>query len=262
MSFLEINGRTVGYRLLGNPDNPLVVLAHPLGMSQAVWDDLLPILLPHYRVLSWDLPGHGSSAAWENGDISPARLVGEVLALVDQAGVERFHFVGTSIGGVIGQQLLGQAPERLLSATLTNTGAVIGTAEAWQTRAAAIREQGLPAMAVDIVPRWFGSAASEAQPALISGWNTIMGRGDANSYALLCEMLGRVDFSEQLGGHQVPLLLIGGSDDVATPPASLKALAQCCGVGEPVILEQVGHVPSVEAPESVGRELLEHISRA
>ncbi|WP_417616539.1 alpha/beta fold hydrolase [Oceanisphaera sp.] len=262
MSFLEIDGRTVGYRLLGNPENPLVVLAHPLGMTQAVWDDLLPTLLPHYRVLSWDLPGHGSSAAWENGDISPASLAGEVLALVAQADAERFHFVGTSIGGVIGQQLLGQAPERLLSATLTNTGAVIGTRDAWQTRAAAIREKGLAAMAVDIVPRWFGPAVCQAQPALLKGWNTIMGRGDANSYALLCEMLGRVDFSEQLGGHQVPLLLIGGSDDVATPPASLNTLAQCCGVGEPVILEQVGHVPSVEAPERFGHELLKHISRA
>ncbi|MFD1007218.1 alpha/beta fold hydrolase [Oceanisphaera ostreae] len=261
MSFLEIDGRTVGYRLLGNPENPLVVLAHPLGMSQAVWDELLPMLLPHYRVLSWDLPGHGSSTSWTNAEISPASLVEEVLALAEQTGAERFHFVGTSIGGVIGQQLLGQAPDRLLSATLTNTGAAIGTADAWQTRAAAIREQGLPAMAVDIVPRWFGPAASQKQPALLKGWNTIMGRGDANSYALLCEMLGRVDFSEQLRDHKVPLLLIGGSDDVATPPASLQTLAQCCGVEEPIILEQVGHVPSVEAPGRFGQMLLEHINR-
>lgn len=260
MSFLEIDGRTVGYRLLGNPENPLVVLAHPLGMSQAVWDDLLPMLLPNYRVLSWDLPGHGSSAAWTNGDISPASLAAEVLALVEQAGAERFHFVGTSIGGVIGQQLLSEHAERLLSATLTNTGAVIGTAQAWQTRAAAVREQGLAAMAVDIVPRWFGPTACEAQPALLKGWNTVMGRGDAHSYALLCEMLGRADFSAHLKGHEVPLLLIGGSDDVATPPASLNTLAQCCGVGEPVILEHVGHVPSVEAPAVFGRWLLAHIA--
>ncbi|GHA27430.1 alpha/beta fold hydrolase [Oceanisphaera arctica] len=259
MSFLEIDGRTVGYRLLGDPALPLVVLAHPLGMSQAVWDDLLPILLPHYRVLSWDLPGHGCSAAWRGEEITPASLANELLALIDQVGIAQFHFVGTSIGGVIGQQLLGQAPERLLSATLTNTGAVIGTAQAWQTRAAAVREQGLAIMAVDIVPRWFGPAACEAHPALVKGWNIIMGRGDANSYSLLCEMLGRADFSEHLKDHEVPLLLIGGSDDVATPPASLRTLALCCGAGEPVILEQVGHVPSVEAPLAFGRQLLAHI---
>lgn len=260
MSFLEINGRTVGYRLLGDAEQPLLVLAHPLGMSQAVWDELLPGLLPHYRVLSWDLPGHGSSAAWCGNEITPAALAAEVLALAEVAGAERFHFVGTSIGGVIGQQLLSQHAERLLSATLTNTGAVIGTALAWQTRAAAVREQGLAIMAADIVPRWFGPAACEAQPALLKGWNTIMGRGDANSYALLCEMLGRADFSEQLKGHEVPLLLIGGSDDVATPPASLQILAECCGVGEPVILDKVGHVPSVEVPAQFAELLLKRVS--
>ncbi|WP_298718054.1 alpha/beta fold hydrolase [uncultured Oceanisphaera sp.] len=261
MSFLEINGRAVGYRLLGDSALPLVVLAHPLGMSQVVWDELLPGLLPHYRVLSWDLPGHGSSAAWSGNEITPAALAAEALALAEVAGAERFHFVGTSIGGVIGQQLLSQHAERLLSATLTNTGAVIGTRDAWQTRAAAVREKGLAAMAVDIVPRWFGPKACEAQPALLKGWNTIMGRGDANSYSLLCEMLGACDFSDRLGEPGVPLLLVGGRDDVATPPESLEHLACCAEAGEPVILEQVGHVPSVEAPESVGRLLLEHIGK-
>ncbi|MDX1269772.1 MAG: alpha/beta hydrolase, partial [Oceanisphaera sp.] len=245
MSFLEINGRTVGYRLLGDAEQPLLVLAHPLGMSQAVWDELLPILLPHYRVLSWDLPGHGSSAAWNGNEITPAALAAEALALAEVAGAERFHFVGTSIGGVIGQQLLSAHAERLLSATLTNTGAVIGTPEAWQSRAAAVREQGLDIMAADIVPRWFGPAACEAQPALLKGWSTIMGRGDANSYALLCEMLGACDFSDRLGEPGVPLLLVGGRDDVATPPESLEHLACCAEADEPVILDKVGHVPSV-----------------
>ncbi|MBO1520762.1 alpha/beta fold hydrolase [Oceanisphaera pacifica] len=261
MSFLELNGRAVAYRLLGDASLPLVVLAHPLGMSQAVWDELLPELLPHYRVLSWDLPGHGSSTAWTKGDITPAGLASELLALLDQAQVERFHFVGTSIGGVIGQQLLNQAPERLLSATLTNTGAVIGTQQAWQTRAAAVQEEGLAAMAVDIVPRWFGPAATLAQPALISGWNTIMGRGDAKSYALLCEMLGRFDFSQQLGKSTVPLLIIGGSDDLSTPPESLRTLAEYCKTSQPVIMEKVGHVPAVEAPASFISLLLSHINK-
>ncbi|WP_116475755.1 alpha/beta fold hydrolase [Zobellella maritima] len=259
MSFLEINGRVVGYRLLGDASLPLVVLAHPLGMSQAVWDELLPALLPRYRVLTWDLPGHGSSAAWRGEQITPASLAAEVLALAEAAGAEHFHFAGTSIGGVIGQQLLSRHGDRLLSATLTNTGAVIGTRDAWQTRAAAVREKGLVSMAVDIVPRWFGPAACQAQPALLQGWNTIMGCGDANSYALLCEMLGRADFREQLGNHKVPLLLVGGSDDVATPPESLRALAQCCGTGDPVILDKVGHVPSVECPERFSRLLLAHL---
>lgn len=258
MAFLKHNGRTVCYRLLGDSAKPLLMLAHPLGMTQAVWDDMIPALLDSFRVLTWDLPGHGASAAWpgDRDQINPEDLAQEALALASAAEAENFHFVGTSIGGVIGQQLLSMHADRLLSATLTNTGAVIGTPDAWNTRSASVLEVGLSTMAVDIVPRWFGPAACEQQPALVEGWRVIMGRGDNRSYALLCEMLGNVDFREQLQATDVPLQLIGGSDDVATPPETLKALANVIGAADPVILEHVGHVPSVERPDVFSQMLL------
>lgn len=250
MAFLKHKGRTVCYRLLGDSTKPLLVLAHPLGMTQDVWDDMLPALLGKFRVLTWDLPGHGASAAWPEASdqITPEDLAQEAIALAIVAGADNFHFVGTSIGGAIGQQLVSEHSERLLSATLTNTGAVIGTPETWNSRSANVLELGLPAMAVDIVPRWFSPATCEQQPALVEGWRVIMGRGDDRSYALLCEMLGRVDFRGKLGQHRVPLLLIGDSDDVATPPDTLRALANVSGTAEPVILDHIGHVPSVECP--------------
>lgn len=256
MAFLNINGRSVAYRLLGSEANPLVVLAHPLGMSQAVWDDIMPRLLPRYRVLTWDLPGHGASQAWGEASIAPADLAAEALALADHAGVERFHFVGTSIGGVVGQQLISEHAERLLSATLTNTGAVIGNAELWNTRAERIREEGLAAMSKEIVPRWFAPACFEAEPALKAGWCTQMGRGDDDSYARLCEMLGRTDFTGRLSGKQVKTRLLGGGEDLATPPASLQALAAECDNAPLTILDGVGHIPSVEAPELFAELLL------
>lgn len=264
MAFLEIDGRSVAYRLLGGEALPLVVMAHPLGMTQAVWDEVLPALLGRYRVLTWDLPGHGASAAWPQaaGEITPERLTDEALALVEHAGAARFHFVGTSIGGVIGQQLLVQAPERLLSATLTNTGAVIGNTELWTTRAGRVRQEGLAAMAGEIVPRWFAPALLEAQPALGAGWKTQMARGDDESYARLCEMLGRTDFSGTLSGHDVPVHLLGGREDVATPPATLEVLAGECGDAPLEILDNVGHVPSVERPVAVAERLLRSLGAA
>ncbi|WP_165857535.1 alpha/beta fold hydrolase [Marinobacter sp. JSM 1782161] len=258
MAFLKHNGRTVAYRLLGAPDKPLIVLAHPLGMSQAVWDDLLPSLLGQFRVLTWDLPGHGASAAWpaSAGPITPEALAAETLALVQQADAESFHFIGTSIGGVIGQQLLIGHGSRLLSATLTNTGAVIGTPQAWQDRAGKCRELGVDGIAADIVPRWFGPAATQRQPALIEGWTVQMGRGDSESYALLCEMLGRVDFSDRLPDGPTPVRLIAGADDLATPPSALENLGRHLGGVAVSVLGGVGHVPSEEAPEIFLKELL------
>ncbi|MBZ5487542.1 alpha/beta fold hydrolase [Halomonas aquamarina] len=260
MAFLEINGRCVAYRLLGAQTNPLVVLAHPLGMSQAVWDDVIPALLPRYRVLTWDLPGHGASQAANGERITPADLAAEALALADLAGASRFHFAGTSIGGVVGQQLIKVHGERLLSATLTNTGAVIGNPELWNTRANRVRDEGLAAMAQEIVPRWFSQKAFEASPALKAGWCVQMGRGDDESYAQLCEMLGRDTFTGQLAGKGVKVQLLGGSDDLATPPATLEALAEELDGAPLEVFEGVGHVPSVEAPARLAENVLELLS--
>ncbi|QJQ94194.1 MULTISPECIES: alpha/beta fold hydrolase [Halomonadaceae] len=263
MAFIEYNGRSVAYRLLGAEALPLVVLAHPLGMTQAVWDDILSALLPRYRVLTWDLPGHGASQAWpvEGGEITPATLAHEALALADQAGASRFHFVGTSIGGVVGQHLIAEHAERLYSATLTNTGAVIGNADLWTTRAGRVRSEGLAAMAGEIVPRWFAPALIEAQPALAAGWKVQMARTDGESYARLCEMLGTTDFCGKLKASlaqhpDVKVHLLGGSEDLATPPDTLAALAKECNGAPLEILEGIAHVPSVEAPQALAKRLL------
>ncbi|MCG7590536.1 MULTISPECIES: alpha/beta fold hydrolase [Halomonadaceae] len=261
MAFLTINGRGVAYRLLGAEGNPLVVLAHPLGMSQAVWDDVIPALLPRYRVLTWDLPGHGASQAVSGDRIAPADLAAEALALVDLAGAQRFHFAGTSIGGVVGQQLIAEHADRLLSATLTNTGAVIGNPDLWNTRAGRVRQEGLAAMSEEIVPRWFAKAAFEASPALKAGWCTQMGRGDDESYAQLCEMLGRDTFTGKLSGKSTKVQLFGGSEDMATPPATLDALATELDGAPLEIFDGVGHVPSVEAPALFAEKLLAVLMR-
>jgi len=256
MAFHTLNGRSVAYRLMGSEVNPLIVLAHPLGMSQAVWDDVIPALLPRYRVLTWDLPGHGASQAVNGEHIAPADLAAEALALVDLAGAQRFHFAGTSIGGVVGQQLIAEHADRLLSATLTNTGAVIGNPDLWNTRAGRVRQEGLAAMAEEIVPRWFSPATFEASPALKAGWCVQMGRGDDESYAQLCEMLGRDTFTGKLSGKRAKVQLFGGSEDVATPPAVLDALSAELG-GVPLeVFDGVGHVPSVEAPALFSQKLL------
>lgn len=256
MAFHTINGRSVAYRLLGIEANPLVVLAHPLGMSQAVWDDIIPVLLPRYRVLTWDLPGHGASQAVSGAQVTPADLAAEALALAERSGAARFHFVGTSIGGVIGQQLIAEHSDQLLSATLTNTGAVIGNSELWNTRAGRVRQEGLAAMSQEIVPRWFAPTAFEASPALKAGWCIQMGRGDDESYAQLCEMLGRDTFTGRLSGKSAKVQLFGGSEDLATPPTTLDALAAELDGATLEIFDGVGHVPSIEAPARFAQKLL------
>ncbi|HET8789879.1 MAG TPA: alpha/beta fold hydrolase [Modicisalibacter sp.] len=255
MAFLDIDGRSVAYRDTGPQGAPLVILAHPLGMTQAVWDAITPALAEHYRVITWDLPGHGASAT-RTGEIRPEHLAAEALALAEHAGAQRFRFVGTSIGGVIGQQLLIQAPERLQGMVLTNTGAVIGTPDNWHTRARRVREEGIGALVNEIVPRWFSSASRQATPALEAGWKTVLARTDGESYARLCELLGAVDYRGKLRGAGLGVHLLGGSEDLATPPETLQALDAELANSELEILEGVAHVPSLDCPDTLSQRLL------
>lgn len=256
MTFTEHQGRTIAWRLLGPQAAPLVVLAHPLGMSQSVWDEVLPSLLSRYRVLTWDLPGHGGSVP-AIGALTIEALTEELLTLVAEAGAERFHFIGTSIGGALGQYLLVHHGERLGTTVLTNTGATIGTPENWHARAERVRSEGLATMASELAPRWF-SPATKDNAALVEGWRAQLARTDDESYARLCEMLATFDMREaftSVAGRD-GLYLLGGRDDLSTPPETLQTLAGHLGEPPLEILDDVGHVPSVEQPERAARQLM------
>ncbi|MCM2131526.1 bifunctional 3-oxoadipate enol-lactonase/4-carboxymuconolactone decarboxylase PcaDC [Larsenimonas rhizosphaerae] len=248
MSFFGYQGRTVAYRDSGGTTLPTLVLGHPLGMSQAVWDEVIPRLSRRFRLITWDLPGHGGSSP-VTGEITPSELAADVRALLNHLDVPKYHYAGTSIGGVIGQALLCDAPERLDRVALTNTGAVIGTPANWQTRARRVREEGLHAMAPEITARWFSDSFRRNQTATLAGWQVQLARTDAESYAQLSLMLGDTDFSKALSGHETPVALLAGDNDLSTPPATLKGLSEALGGAPLETFEGIAHVPSVECPD-------------
>lgn len=253
MNFQLPDERMIAYQVCGPETAPLVVLAHPLGMNQSVWDDLVESLMVDYRVLTWDLPGHGNSTSWspQTEMISVDVLCDDLLAIVDSLGVESFHFIGTSIGGLIGQRLLSKNREQLLSITLTNTGAVIGTEQAWQERANNVRDHGLQKLATNFVPRWFSKTSLNRIHVLEQKWVSILQNVDDHSYSLLCEMIGRTQFNHELISDSLHVCLIGGADDIATPPELMVHLADQLGTALPIIIDKTGHVPSIESPDEM-----------
>ena len=247
MAFVECNGRVICYRDSGETALPVLLFAHPLGMSQDVWCEVIKRLQGRYRCISWDLPGHGASAPVDE-PISAQDLAEDARALLSQLAIEQCHFVGTSIGGVIGQALLIDSPELLQSVVLTNTGAVIGSTAAWNERAERVRSEGLVQIAGELSQRWFASAYKRDTAAGAAGWRHQLARTDDESYARLCELLGNTDFRDTLDNVDVPVQLVAGADDPATPPATLAALAEEITGARMDTLAGVAHVPSVEAP--------------
>ncbi|MGO2278132.1 MULTISPECIES: alpha/beta fold hydrolase [unclassified Psychrobacter] len=246
MAFLTTDTHLVAYQDSGETYLPALFMAHPLGMSRNVWDKVCDELHGHYRCIRWDLPGHGSSGA-ACTDLTLEQLAYDVLSLANALDIERFSFIGTSIGGMIGQSLCQISPESLEQVWLTNTGAVIGTAEAWSERAANVRSLGLAQMAEGIVPRWFAPAYIKQNPDALLGWQVQLSRNGDESYAKLCEAIAKVDNRKKLTTYRDKVVLVAGGEDVSTPPAKLEEIKTEFTDAKLETFEGVGHVPSIEA---------------
>jgi 3-oxoadipate enol-lactonase/4-carboxymuconolactone decarboxylase len=258
-----------GVRLGGRPDQPLLIVGPSIGTAVAdLWGPCARTLAADFQVVGWDLPGHGTNAAALDPDAGPltiAALAAAVVELVDQVApadpgwpATRFHYAGDSVGGAVGLQLLLDAPDRVVDATLLCTGARIGTPESWAERASTVRASGTAAVVEGSAQRWFDPGFLEREPAAGSGLLDALREIDAAGYAAVCDALAGFDVRERLGEVAVPVLAVAGASDVATPPALLAEVADGVADGRLVVLDEVAHLPPIEAPEAVARLVREH----
>ena len=238
-------------------DGELLLLGPSLGTSATtLWSAAAERLADRCHAVGWDLPGHGRTPAGGTFDI--AELAAAVLALAhDIAPGAAFHYAGDSIGGAVGLQLLLDAPDRVRSATLLCTGAVIGRPEDWAARAATVRASGTGAVVDLAAQRWFAAGFSERRRA--AALLEALRETDDESYAQSCEALAAFDVTDRLAGITTPTLAIAGAEDIATPPEALAQIASAVKDGRRVVLEGVAHLAPVEAPHLVAELIAGHM---
>jgi 3-oxoadipate enol-lactonase/4-carboxymuconolactone decarboxylase len=187
-------------------------------------------------------------------------LAAGVLALADDfAPGAAFHYAGDSIGGAVGLQLLLDAPERLMSAVLLCTGAVIGRPEDWAARAATVRASGTAAL-VDLArQRWFAGGFADRRPDVATPLLDALRDTDDESYAQACEALAEFDVTARLAEITAPVLAVAGAEDIATPPEQLRRIASGVKDGRLVVLDGVAHLAPAEAPDRVAGLILGHV---
>lgn len=247
--------RLIGADFGGPTGAGLLLLGPSVGTSAAtLWGAAAERLAEHIHVVGWDLPGHGGSpaAAFRMPDLAAG-----VLALADDIMPgAAFHYAGDSIGGAVGLQLLLDAPERLRSATLLCTGAVIGRPEDWAARAATVRASGTDAV-VDLArQRWFAAGFIDRRPAVVSALLDALRGTDDESYAQACEALADFDVTNRLAEITTPVLAVAGAEDISTPPDGLQRIASGVKDGRMVVLDGVGHLAPAEAPDRVADLIL------
>ncbi len=221
MGFVQLAEGELHYQLDGPQEAPVLVLSNSLGTDLGMWDTQIPAFAEHFRVLRYDTRGHGRSLVSE-GPYSIEQLGGDVLALLDALNIERAHFCGLSMGGLIGQWLGINAGERLHKLVVCNTAAKIGEPAIWDPRIEMVLRDGSAAMVAlrdASIARWFTPDYAEAHPDQAKRITDMLAATSPQGYAANCAAVRDGDFRDQLGAIEVPLLVISGTEDAVTPPS-------------------------------------------
>lgn len=247
----------VHHTIDGPDDAPPLVLGPSLGTSLAVWDPQLPPLATAFRVIRWDLPGHGGTPTTATTTV-PA-LARHLLDLADALGIDRFRYAGISLGGAVGAWLAAHHPERIASLALICSSARFGEPAGWRERAALVREAGLGPVAETAAGRWFtpAFAGSSKALALVDALRRTVA---PTGYAACCDALAAYDLRADLDRITAPTLVVAGRADPATPPSHARELTD--GIPDASLLElpAASHLANVERPAPVRAALLAHLT--
>lgn len=249
---LPLDGRSIAYDLLGPENAPTVCITHSLASDGGSWAEQVPALLDGgFRVLRLDMRGHGGSDPVP-GDYTMAALADDVAAVLRALAIPRVHYIGLSIGGMIGQAFALAHGERLISALWCDTlpASPQGARDAWDQRIGTVRRaNSLKPLADATVERWLTDDFKAKRP---GRWNeirdTVVGTTPAG-YLGCCAAILDFDFAPRLPEVRVPTLVICGADDAGTPPAENRRLAGLVPGARYEEIAGARHFPNVELPE-------------
>jgi 3-oxoadipate enol-lactonase len=241
----------LGYDFAGPAEAPVVVLGPSLGTTRAMWDPQHAVLCQRFRVLRFDLLGHGGSAV-PAGPYTVDQLAGEVLSLLK--GIERFHYVGLSLGGMIGMELAAAAPDRIGRLALLCTSAYLPPAQGWLDRADQVRAHGTVSVAETVAARWFTPDFTD-RAAFVA---MLAGTPD-EGYAACCAAIAAMDLRPMLGRITAPTLVVSGHDDPATPPEHGRQIANAIPGARFVEIAGAAHLANVQRDTEVTALLTEHL---
>ncbi|MCF2528305.1 3-oxoadipate enol-lactonase [Yinghuangia soli] len=246
------------HRFDGPEDAPVLVLGSPLGADGRVWDALVPALAVRHRVLRFAARGHAGSEL-PPGAPTLTDLAGDVLALADGYGIERFSYAGISLGGAIGLTLALDAPERLDRLAVLCSGAKLGETAAWHERAAQVRASGLDAVAEAVLGRWFTPEYAEREPEVAAATLEMLRTGSAEGYAACCDAIATYDVRASLAAVTAPTLVVGADRDPSTPLALSEEVAAGIPGARLAVVEDAAHLVVVEKADEVGGLLAEFL---
>ena len=259
---IEVNGIGINCQLSGKEDAPVVVLSHSLGSSMNMWHPQLEALEPDYRVLRYDMRGHGKSEAPE-GAYTLEMLADDVIGLLDVLKINTAHFVGLSIGGMIGQCMGLNYADRLISLVLCDTASAIPeeSKKMFQEREQIAREKGLSPLVDGTMERWFTLSYRKANPPVIDMIRNQFLATPVPGFVGCSQAIRGLDYLDRLTQIRLPCFVMVGEDDPGTPVAASEAISERIPGAELKILPSAAHLSNIEQSEMFNDSLIDFLKK-
>ena len=243
MPMIDADGCLLNVSVEGRDGGPTLMLSNSLGTTMQMWEPQMAALTKLFRVVRYDRRGHGKSGP--AGTASMERYGKDVLAILDDLNIDRVHWCGLSMGGMVGQWLGANAPERFDRIILSNTSSYYPDPTNWHNRIKAVQEGGLAAVADAVIAGWLTADFREREPAVTAHLKAMLLASPVEGYLAACEALSTLDQRSLLPKIKSPTLVIAGRHDMATPVAAGEYIRSQIPGASLTILD-AAHISNVE----------------
>ena len=244
MPMIDADGCPINVQIDGRDDAPVLMLSNSLGTNLHMWDQQVPEFAKYFRVVRYDRRGHGKSGV-PKGPYTMERLGRDVIAILDALKIKKTNWCGLSMGGMVGQWLGANAPDRVEKLVLSNTNCYYADKAPWADRIKTVRENGLASIVAGNMERWFTKGFRERSPEKMKEFTDNFLKTDVEGYTGCVGAISAMDHRSLLPQIKAPTLIIAGQHDPATTVAQAEYLRDNIPGAKLVVLD-AAHISNVE----------------
>jgi 3-oxoadipate enol-lactonase len=248
---LSIDNRTIHFQMEGPKDVPCIMLSHGLGLDLSMWDGFVSRMDGRFQTLRYDGRGHGLSEPGST-PFSLTDLEADAIKLLDALDIKKVHYIGLSMGGMVGLGIAIAYPDRLFSAAICDARGDAPPAyrDSWNQRIAAVEAGGIESIIDSSVTRWFTEGFVQSSQPTIEAVKALMRRTSALGYCWSAAALRELNYAAHLYKVKIPLLFLTGSQDKGAPPDVVKLLHTAVPSSSYIEIPDSGHMSAIERPDT------------
>jgi len=255
---LMVNNHVVSYTDNGPEDAPIIIFIHGFPLNKTMWDSQVNALKENYRVISYDIRGHGDSEAG-NEEFSIELFVSDLLHLMDALKIDKASLCGLSMGGYIALNAIENYPERFEAVVLSDTQCIADSPETKEKRIKTIKDiqkDGIEKYAEDCVGIFFVPESLITKEREVDAVKKMIMKTSLQSlYKTLLALYAREATCNKLPEITIPVLFIVGEEDKITAPEASELMHEKIKNSTMHVIEQAGHLSNLEKPDEFNEQL-------